>query len=54
MKATQAQRQELYELMDQARKERERTSRIEDLVGNVLMSVLGAFVLFTIFLWATV
>jgi hydrogenase-4 membrane subunit HyfE len=46
-------KQELYDLVAQARKERERTSRIEDLIGNVLFSVLGACVLYTIALWVT-
>jgi hypothetical protein len=46
-------KQELYDLAAQARKERDRTSRIEDVVGAVLFSVLGACVLFTIVLWAT-
>jgi hypothetical protein len=46
-------KQELYDLAAQARKERERTSRIEGIVGNVLFSVLGACVLYTIALWAT-
>jgi len=54
MKSTQAQRQELYQLIAIAHAERERRDRIEDLIGNVLMSVLGACVLFTIFLWATI
>jgi hypothetical protein len=53
MKSTQAQREELYQLISIARAERERTARIEDLVGNVLISVLGACVLFTIVLWLT-
>jgi hypothetical protein len=46
-------KQELYDLAAQARKERDRTSRIEDIVGNVLFTILGACVLFTIALWAT-
>jgi hypothetical protein len=46
-------KQELYALAAQARKERDRTSRIEDIVGNVLFTILGACVLFTIALWAT-
>jgi hypothetical protein len=53
MKSTQAQRQELYQLIDLARAQRAKTARIEDLVGNVLISVLGACVLFTIVLWLT-
>jgi hypothetical protein len=46
-------KQELYDLAAQARKERDRTSRIEELIGNVLCTILGACVLFTIALWLT-
>jgi hypothetical protein len=54
MKANQTQREELYQLIELARAQREKTARAEELVGNVLFSVLGACVLFTIFLWATI
>jgi hypothetical protein len=53
MKSTQAQRQELYQLIDLARAQRAKTARAEELIGNVLFSVLGACVLFTIVLWLT-
>ena len=53
MKANQTQREELYQLMALAREERQRTARIEGIVGAVLFSTLGACVLFTIALWAT-
>ena len=53
MKATQAQRQELYQLASLARAQRERTARIESIVGNVLMSALGACVLYAIAAWLT-
>jgi hypothetical protein len=46
-------KQELYDLAAQARKERDRTTRIESIVGNVLCAILGACVLYTIALWAT-
>jgi hypothetical protein len=46
-------KQELYDLAAQARKERDRTARIEDIVGNILFAILGGCVLFTIVLWAT-
>ena len=46
-------KQELYDLAAQARKDRDRTSRIEGIVGNVLFTILGACVLYTIVLWAT-
>jgi hypothetical protein len=46
-------KQELYDLAAQARKERDRTSRIEGIVGNILFTILGGCVLFTIVLWAT-
>jgi hypothetical protein len=46
-------KQELYDLVAQARKERDRTSRIEGIVGNVLCTSLGACALYTIVLWAT-
>jgi hypothetical protein len=51
MKANQTQREELYQLITLARAQREKTARAEELVGNVLFSVLGACVLFTIVLW---
>jgi hypothetical protein len=53
MKANQTQREELYQLAALAREQREKTARTEELIGNVLFSVLGACVLFTIVLWAT-
>jgi hypothetical protein len=46
-------REELYQLAALAREQREKTARIEELIGNVLFSVLGACVLFTIVLWVT-
>jgi hypothetical protein len=46
-------KQELYDLVEQARKERDRTARIEEIVGNILFTVLGGCVLYTIVLWAT-
>ena len=46
-------KQELYDLAAQARKERDRTARIEEIVGNILFTVLGGCVLYTIVLWAT-
>jgi hypothetical protein len=46
-------KQELYDLAAQARKERDRTARLEGIVGNVLFTILGACVLYTIVLWAT-
>ena len=53
MKATQTQRQELYQLISLARVEREKTARIESIIGNVLMSALGACVLYAIAAWLT-
>jgi hypothetical protein len=50
---TKTNREEMYQLIAIARAERERTSRIENIVGNILCSVLGCCVLFTIVLWAT-
>jgi hypothetical protein len=44
---------EIYEAIAQARIERERTSRIEGIVGGIIFSILGACVLFTIALWLT-
>jgi hypothetical protein len=53
MKANQTQREDLYQLAALAREQREKTARIEDAVGAVLFSALGACVLFAIVLWAT-
>jgi hypothetical protein len=53
MKATQAQRQELYTLISLAREERQRVARIESIIGNVLMSALGACVVYAIAAWLT-
>jgi hypothetical protein len=53
MKATQTQRQELYQLINLAREERQRTARIESIIGNALMSALGACVLYAIAAWFT-
>jgi hypothetical protein len=53
MKANQTQREELYQLIALAHEQRAKAARIEDLIGNVLFSVLGACVLYTIVLWAT-
>lgn len=49
----QTNREDLYQLIALARAERDRQDRIVDIVGNVLFSILGACVLFTIFLWLT-
>jgi len=49
----QTNRQDLYQLIDIARAERARHDQIVDIVGNVLFSILGACVMFTIFLWLT-
>lgn len=46
-------REELYQLIDLARAERNRRDRIEDIVGNVLFTILGACVFYTIALWLT-
>lgn len=46
-------REELYHLIAIARAERNRRDRIEEIVGNVLFTILGACVLYTIVLWAT-
>jgi hypothetical protein len=53
MKSTQAQRQELDQLIALARAQRQRTARIESIVGSVLMSALGACVLYAIAAWIT-
>jgi hypothetical protein len=53
-KATDTQRQELYALIEQARKQKERTSKIEDLVGNILFTILGSMVVSVIIGWATI
>jgi hypothetical protein len=53
MKATQIQRQELYQLISMVRAERERVARIESIVGHVLMSALGACVVYAIAAWLT-
>lgn len=45
--------QELYQLIALARAERNRRDRIENIIGNVIFSILGALVLYTIALWAT-
>lgn len=49
----QTNREDLYQLIAIARAERNRRDRIEEIVGNVLFSILGACVLYTIVLWAT-
>lgn len=46
-------REELYQLIVIARDERNRRDRIDEIVGNVLFTILGACVLYTIVLWAT-
>lgn len=46
-------REDLYQLIAIARADRARHDRIVDIVGNVLFSILGACVLYTIALWAT-
>jgi hypothetical protein len=50
---TKTNREELYQLIAIANAERDRRDRIEEIVGNILCSVLGCCVLFTIVLWAT-
>jgi len=49
----QTNRQDLYQLIALARADRARHDRIVDFVGNVLFTILGACVLFTIVLWLT-
>lgn len=49
----QTNREELHQLISLAREERNRRDRVEEIVGNVIFSILGACVLFTIFLWLT-
>ena len=44
-------RNELYELMHQARIERARVEKIEGIVGGVIFSTLGACVIFTMIYW---
>lgn len=46
-------RQEMYQLIALARAERARHDRIVDIVGNVLFTILGSCVLYTIALWLT-
>jgi hypothetical protein len=53
MKDTQNQRQELYQLISLARAQRQRTARVESIIGNVLMSALGACVVYAIAAWFT-
>lgn len=53
MKSTQAQRQELHQLTALARAQRDRTARIEGIIGAVLFNALGACVIYTIVLWLT-
>jgi hypothetical protein len=53
MKSNQQQREELHQLISIARAQRERTARIESIVGNVLMSALGACVVYAIAAWLT-
>jgi hypothetical protein len=50
---TKTNREELYQLIAIANAERDRRDRIEEIVGNILFSVLGSCVLYTIVLWAT-
>jgi len=50
---TKTNREELYQLIAIARAERDRRDRIEEIVGNILFTVLGGCVLFSIVLWAT-
>lgn len=44
-------REELYQLIEIARAERNRRDRIEGIIGNVIFSTLGACVLYTYYLW---
>ena len=53
MTKSEIQRQELYQIISLARAQRDRTSRIEGIVGNILFTILGGCVLFTIALWLT-
>lgn len=46
-------REDLYQLITIARADRARHDRIVDIVGNVLFTILGACVLYTIALWLT-
>ena len=46
-------REELYQLTALARAERNRQDRITDIIGNVLFSILGSCVAYTIILWLT-
>jgi hypothetical protein len=41
----------LHAAIDQARIERNRTARIEAIVGNALFTILGGCVLFTVTFW---
>lgn len=41
-------REELYQLIALARAERDRRDRLEEIIGNVIFSILGALVLYTI------
>jgi hypothetical protein len=50
---TKTNREELYQLIAIANAERDRRDRIEEIVGNILFSVLGSCVLYTIVSWAT-
>ena len=54
MKASDTQRQELFALIEQSRKQQERISKIEDMVGNILFTVLGSMVVSVIIGWATI
>jgi hypothetical protein len=54
MKATDTQRQELYALIEQANKMKERQSRIEGIIGNILFTILGSMVVSVIIGWATI
>ena len=44
---------ELHAALQQARAQRQRTEKIEGIVGGILFSILGACVLTTIVLWLT-
>lgn len=46
-------RTQLYALIEQARIERERTERIEGIIGGIIFTILGSCVLATMIHWVT-